>query len=629
MLFFQTLLLAGYGYAHAIARQSARRQLAVHAVVVVLALATMPLQINPMWKPVDASDPTWRILALLAASVGLPYALLSTTGPLVQSWFARRFPGASPYRLFALSNAASLLGVVAYPAAIEPLFEIAGQTLVWSIGFAVYALLIGALLWTQRDVAVAARALDAAPPEPWSTRLHWLALAATAVVLLLAFTSEITQNIAPVPFLWMLPLLLYLLSFILTFDSDRWYRREIFVPIALIGFFGIAVTHHPDWRLPEAVVLVPWYAITLFAACMSCHGELVRRRPAATRLTGFYLTISCGGALGGIFVALVAPNIFDREYELVIGIVGAAALGLFALPMLAIRRDVDLAVKHLCIVALIGVFVWAIREDEGDVQIALRNFYASLRVYDTEEDDGTTLRTLRHGVISHGAQLLKPGGSRTPTTYYGPQSGLGLAVAALQARGSVSLGVVGLGAGAIAAHARRGDHLVFYEINPQVTQVARADFTFLKDCPATLEVHEGDGRLVLERAAPQNFDLLALDAFSGDSIPIHLLTREALAIYLRHVKPGGVLAFNASNRYVDITHVLATLAAERGLIAVAIPGEEDEDATIYGTEWVIVTSDRELATSLAKPEGSRIVVPRGRPWTDSHANLLRALRWWN
>jgi len=631
MLFFQTLLLAGYAYAHAAnAKLDPRRQALVHTVLLALALATLPIAPSDGWKPLGTEEPISRILLVLATTVGLPYLLLASTSPLLQAWFARARPGADPYRLFAVSNLASLLALVGYPLVVEPFLGNREQVVWWSVLFSIFAVLCMGLSWfvsgkAQREES---REQENSSPPVRSDYLLWLALSATGSVLLLAVTNHVTQNVAAIPLLWLAPLTLYLLTFILAFEGRGLYRVEMFWSVVLVWLAGMA------WLLVDARfqfelwMQLAMFLSGLFVGCMFCHGELYRARPAARYLTAFYLTISAGGAVGGLLVAVVAPLVFNAYYELGLALVALAVLAAvrFA-PVNPVARWGSLAM--LLAVAACAAYDGA--SFHKNVLLSERNFYGAIRVKEYGEPGGSYyLRRLVHGVIMHGEQYMEGERRREATTYYMPTSGIGLALAAAQARGPVKVGVIGLGTGTLAAYGRRGDDFRFYEINPQVVRVARELFGFLGDTTARVEVVLGDARLNLEREPPQGFDVLAVDAFSSDSIPVHLITREALALYQRHMKPGGVIAFHVSNRFLELPPVVGRLATEAGLSVVLVTDNgKDDDDDHTKTDWVLISRDpaalaaEAIAAVSPEPPEER---PGWRTWTDDYSNLVQILK---
>ncbi len=630
MLFFQALLLAGYAYAHLLNRLKSRRiQVAVHVALLAASLATLPIAPDASWKPLGSEEPVSTILKLLAVSVGLPYFMLASTSPLVQAWFSRARPGADPYRLFALSNAASLLALVGYPFAVEPFLTASEQVRLWSWGFAAFALACAVVAWVTPRGSDSSAENSRRERTKANSVLLWLALSATGSVLLLAVTNHLTQNIASVPLLWLAPLTLYLLTFIVAFSGGSWYRPGLFWIPVLAALAAMAwLLAGKSFQFDLTVQLCVFLA-GLFLACLFCHGELYRLRPPAGDLTLFYLVVSLGGALGGFLVAVVAPLAFNAYYELGLGLIAAAVLAALRYSSLGIvPRAAALAV----VFAVGGCAMYEAVEYGKDVRVSSRNFYGVLRVKEYgEAGEPEHLRRLLHGVILHGEQYLTGDYRRYITTYYRPESGVGAAILSRQALGPVRLGVIGLGTGTLAAYGRRGDVVRFYDINPRVVELAKSEFTFLGDSPAKVEVVLGDARLNLERESPQRFDVLAVDAFSGDAIPVHLITREALRAYLRHMRPGGIVAFHVSNRYLDLVPVVARIAKEEGAAAALVQDDPpDDDPSLRSrSDWVLVSRD---ARSLERPEIEKVDPvpaedqPGWRTWTDDYSNIVQILK---
>jgi len=628
MLFFQTVLLAGYAYAHFLhAKVPGRMQAVVHTLLLAAAVALLPIAPGEAWKPTGSEEPVSRILLLLCVSVGLPYLLLASTSPLLQAWYVRAHPQGNPYRLFAISNLASLGALVGYPFVVEPVFTAREQVVGWSLLFAGFAVLCSAVAWLTPPAALP-RGEASGGQQERNPVLLWLGLSATGSALLLAVTNHLTQNVASVPLLWLAPLTIYLLSFILTFEGQGWYRPRWIWPVVLVALglmTGMLVDdrYHYDLAVQLGVFLPG-----LLIGCFFCHGELYRLRPAAERLTAFYLTVSAGGALGGVLVAIVAPLVFNGYYEL-----GAALVGLAALA--AVRfADLSMVARIAGLAVLVGVGAGAVYSgftDQKDVRAASRSFYGVLRVKEYgEPGDESHLRRLVHGTIMHGEQHLHEKFRHRPTTYYEESSGVGAAIASRQDK-AVRVGVIGLGTGTIAAYGRAGDLYKFYEIDAEVVRIARGDFTYLSDSPAKVEVALGDARLTLEREPPQKFDVLAVDAFSSDAIPVHLITREALAVYLKHAGKDGVVAFHVSNRFLDLVPVVARIAKENGAHAVLVrddPDDED-DSRRSRTDWVLVSRDaKALQRAAIVKAGAE--APKDRPewrtWTDDYSNLVQILR---
>jgi SAM-dependent methyltransferase len=631
LVFFQTTLLAGYAYADWTTRFLARRRQAVlHIALLAVSLFLLPIIPNAHWKPSGGENPGLLILGMLAATIGLPYLLLATTSPLAQAWFARRFLHAIPYRLFALSNLASLLALLCYPFAIEPWITTTAQLKIWSALFASFVLLCAGTAYVSmrsnpggESTKTQESTPGAATPRPTAARqLLWLALAAMGSFLLLAVTNHICQNVAAIPFLWIAPLSLYLLSFILTFDHPRWYVRPVFLVLAAAALPAMA------WFSDSLNLsrLMSIFALGLFVTCMFCHGELSRLRPDPRHLTTYYLMIALGGALGGLLVAFGAPYLLPGYFEIQIGLVACGLLLLLRTRALGWWATV-------VSIAVIGATGYlsknAIEYQLIGTRVMMRDFYCAIRTWESKSP--TPFRSLVHGGIMHGGQLLDPDKRLTPTGYFGPTSGVGRMFSALPAAPR-RVGVIGLGPGAIAAYARKGDVFRFYEINPQVVELAYKEFTFLTESPAKIEVALGDGRLLLEREPSQQFDVLVMDAFSGESIPVHMLTREAMATYLRHLKPDGVLAFQATNRYMDIDPVVERLAAAYGLTAVLISDTVSDgkgaDYWLCSTDQILVTNNKALLSAERIRSVATPINPKpGFPiWTDDFNNLLQVLK---
>ena len=750
MLFFQVLLLGGYAYAHFTSRRlKPRTQAIVHLVLLAAALALLPITPGDSWKPHGGGNPTLQILTLLAVSLGLPYFVLSATGPLIQQWFSLAQPGVSPYRLYALSNVGSLLALVSYPFFFETHFTRKTQAGLWAWGLGAYVVCCGfcalrlfkskvqspkSKVQSQkpgvrsqesgvRSEAGGTPATDngphntqhATPPAPApainsqpSTINYflWLLLPACASVLLLATTNKLCQDVAVIPFLWVAPLALYLLSFIICFDSPRWYVRFPFTLALVAALAGLcwALFNGSDLSLSRQVAL---YCGGLFICCMVCHGELYRLKPDPRHLTGFYLMIAAGGALGGLFVAVAAPLLFTDYYELHWGLflcgllfllvcicdripspsplaprpstrpewrwmacalallvfvgldqllawlpahTGALSkvyftglrVGILTIFVLAVAawiarrkfksfqhwRVLTCAWLFLGMIAL-GATLWKQARDSGSERVfRCRNFYGVLTVYEYEKDAPLShYFLLQHGRITHGLQFVDPVQATWPISYYGPDSGIGLGVGALPA-GPRRIGVVGLGTGTMAAFGRAGDYLRFYEINPQVQAVANSWFSYLPNCPGKVEVAPGDARLSLEREPPQHFDLLVLDAFSSDAIPVHLLTKEAFEVYGRHLNPNGIIAVHISNHYLDLEPVVINLARHFGYKLASIDYEENEEEWwLYGCTWVLLSHSDQTINRPEIRNAASIVHTNSLPlWTDDFASLFQILR---
>ena len=639
LLFFQVLLLLGYLYAHWTNRFLApKNQALLHILLLASSIAVLPITLNAAWKPTGGEDPTLLIIGLMAATIGLPYFLLSTTGPLLQAWFAREKSGTVPYRLFALSNFGSMLGLLSYPVVFEPTLTIPDMSIGWSATYVVFTLLCAMLAWhglrAHKVVHVHAEVEVNERPSA-RTLVLWAILAACPTILLMAVTSHLTQNVAPVPFLWVLPLGLYLMSFILCFEGGNWYRRGWYLPVFILWLGAMnydlveRIAIHGVW-LPIAL-----YCSGLFISCMLCHGELAKMKPHPDHLTSFYLMIALGGAMGGTFVAIVAPRLFNSNYELPVAAIATALV----IVTLVHREPADpppripgyrvwlkamvVAVGLISILATVGI-----ARQNSMHRVLARNFYGMLSVADAL-GDGHIKRQLVHGAILHGSQYLDSERRRWPTTYYGDNGGAGMAVLAARHDGQQQrVGVIGLGAGTMAAYGRAGDYYRFYEINPLVAQLARSQFTFLSDCPAIVETAMGDARLSLEREHPQQFDVLVVDAFSGDSIPVHLLTREAFAVYFRHMKPGGILAVHISNRNLDLAPVVKHASDYYGKEARLVDSEDDESRGLAGSAWILISDRANIFDAKELKDNVTAVEPEStiRPWTDDYSSIYTILK---
>ena len=760
LLFFQLMLLAGYAYAHFIlGPMSWRRQAIVHISLLVLALVTLPITPAEALKPAGPDSPIGRILAILTLSVGAPYFVLSATAPLLQMWFASLVPGRSPYRLYALSNAGSLLALLSYPFLVERLVPLRAQMSIWSVGYVVFAGLCGACAWSvtrpsaehpsrgdldaeAADTDGVGARIDALPGV--GTALMWIALSACGSGLLLATTNQITLDIAVVPFLWIVPLALYLLTFILCFDSDRWYIRPLFAALLPVALVNAVRLLYRSGQL-EVAEQVLGYAFTLFVCCMVCHGELARMRPAPRHLTFFFLMVAVGGALGGTLVAIVAPAMFVGLYEYQVllvacytlaaivvlpklfrfdeapkkslptrvfsGLCWGAALVVIALgayktvvvgtwveanstatlevAFLAWRVSFLLTFPYAVLAFLLvlevwrrmegqpliewwstgrglarfgtsamvaaglwflgGAFSWQVGESGRSVIAQARNFYGTLVIRERFVGASTHQLSLTHGNIRHGLQLQR--NPTWPTSYFGPETGVGLAVRHHPARSDSTrqfrVGVVGLGVGTMAAYsnahvdpdhpdetyvrARVGgvpDYTRFYEINPRVELWSRERFTYLEDAASRgddVDVLMGDARIVLERQLAegdaQRFDLLVVDAFNSDAIPIHLLTLESVETYLAHLADDGILAIHVSNRYVDLVPIVASLAAAADLSALYIEHPGRIDRQISSTDWILLTNNREFLDTRAVHEFEESMPVDGPLWTDDFSSV--------
>jgi len=664
MLFFQVLLMGGYAYADClVSRLGPRRQGIVHlallgfSLILLLALGLAwdsPITPNGRWRPQGTEVPQWQVLKILAVAVGVPYFILSTTSPLLQAWLHYREPGRSPYYLYALSNAGSLLGLLTYPFLVEPVLALRTQANLWAWGYVVFAVCAGyGALSTMRlnagplghrvrprTPAAGLQAEGEARPGV-GVRFLWVALSAAASVMLLATTNQISQDVSVTPFLWVLPLALYLLSFILCFASPRWYSRTGYTVALFAGtlVFCWAFYYGRGTLLAEIAV----YSLVLFICCMVCHGELVRLKPHPRYLASFYLLISAGGVLGGVAVNLVAPQVFKGFWELPVGL-----LACWVMLLLAFARDwqadqgrrtrwlTDTLLMGGIAVLCVVLFLY-VGKSHANVLHSSRNFYGVLWV--REMNAGEPERQaykLVHGMTLHGFQYVQEEQRRLPTAYYTEESGVGLALRHLPRRDAgLRVGVIGLGVGTLAAYGRPGDTMRFYEINPEVIRLAEGEggyFSYLENCPAHVQVVPGDARVSLERelatAGSQQFDLLVVDAFSSDSIPVHLLTREAFDVYLRHLQPDGILALHISNRHVNLRPVVQQLA-DHFQLGTAFINDEGEGVRRFWSTWMLATRNEEF---LKQPQvAERASPPHSytgfRLWTDDYSSLFQIVNW--
>jgi SAM-dependent methyltransferase len=689
VLFFQAVLLLGYGYVHWFAaRRGLRRQVLWHAGLALLPLAVLPLAVPADWVPPAGVHPILCLLGYLLVTAGLPLFVVSTTTPLLQQWFSAtgHARAGDPYYLYAASNLGSLVGLLGYPLLIEPAVGLRRQGWLWAGGYGLLAVLVGACAaaaWRGGAAGgvpgVPAGPGPAAEPPTARTRLTWLALAFVPSSLTLGVTTYFTADVCPVPMIWVVPLGLYLLTFVLAFGgTPAWLHRTMTVALPVLALLLAA---RAFVKIPAVVtylsgmkVLVPLHLATLFAAGMVLHGRLARLRPAVVHLTGYYFWISLGGVLGGVFNALVAPLVFPSSLvEYHAGLVLAVLLGVpwraardprrgrrldLAVPVLlalltpalltlpshrapAVRYGLPVLVCLVCLarpvrlglcLAVLFVSAHAATAPGFHRLHRGRNFFGVLTVLADDEDH---IRQLYDGNTMHGAQMRGDLALRRfPLLYYDPSGPAGQTFAAFAAdhpRGRVA--VVGLGAGSLAAYGRPGQEFTFFELNPAVEHAARRSFTYLADSPAGCRVVLGDARLSLGGEPDGSFDMIVLDAFSSDAIPVHLLTEEAVRVYLRKLAPGGILLCHISNRYVDLEPVLAGLARALNLRGVAQEesrvSPQEQARGKKPSHWVALARG-------PGPLGGLLRNPRWRPvrwrkdvagWSDDHSNLLGLLKW--
>jgi hypothetical protein len=708
MFFFQSVLVLGYFYAHVLSEKvSGRSQGLVHLAVLTMVLAASvvlclkwrsPLLPAANLKPDGADHPLAKLISLLALSTGASYFILSTTGPLLQSWFARTFPGGSPYRLYSLSNLGSFLALLSYPLVVEPWLTLREQGWIWVVLFCLFSCCYSYCALKLRTAPSPSKDVVVRSPitQRPSTGLHvlWFGLAACGSLLFLATTNQICQNIAVVPLLWILPLSIYLLSLVVCFDRARYYVRALFHPAwALALLAAVFLLNYGALRHLAAQIV--GYSVVLLIGCMVSHGELVRSKPASQHLTSFYLLVSLGGAAAGVFVVLLAPNLFTGFWEYQIGLwlttllilislirdrgswIYVSRLGLLLIALAAAVLPATIVImlhgkigfdyafilllvicavlvvskqtevgyskakaqaavmfSSLSLLLLALVFVLGIKVQSREI-LAVRNFYGLLSVKELNTDQAEwAAYGLTHGLISHGFQFRLPSKRHLATSYYGPASGVGRAIETLRGasrdrQSGLRLGMIGLGIGTLAAYAQPGDDIRFYEINPAVVKIAKDQqyFTYLSDCPAHKVIVLGDARLSIERELllghSQEFNLLALDAFSGDAPPVHLLTIEAFRTYIKALAPGGILAVHITNTYVDLRPVVEAVASEQKLRATFVHDDGDGRATLY-SDWMLVMRDEYSVSTEASPvaatrQGAFL-------WTDDYSNLLRVVR---
>ena len=632
LAFFQVVLLLGYLYAHWLGRaRSPRTAGLLHITLLALAAALLAFAAQPDLSRA-ASHPLSAIFDSLTLTIGLPFLLLASTSPLLQLWLAREEHGGVPWRLFALSNAGSLLALALYPTVIEPHLSLNSQRTAWIAGFALYAVLCAVLAWHFRAARVPPHA--GSQPEgiearsPLRAKLLWFLLPAGAAMQLCAVTSHLSLNIAAIPLLWVLPLAVYLLTFIAAFETPRLYRRWLIIRLLVVMLASLGyMLSKTDVSLP-ILLSIGFFLVELFFACLFCHAEAYALRPAnPSEATLFYLLLAAGGAAGTIFIAIGCPLLFDANYDIALAFLATAALALAVTWHDGWPQRLLWSVGTALLISLVVILhvVYA-RSTLAEV----RNFYGALRVKQSlYPPQAHTVRTLLHGTIEHGTQWFASGFRPTPTTYYARDSGVGLAIAFCCGDRPRNLGVVGLGAGTLAAYGRPGDRIRFYEINPAVRPIAENLFTYLHDSPAQITFAEGDARISLTAEPPRGFDVLAIDAFSGDAIPIHLLTTQAMRVYQRQLAPGGILAFHVSNQYLDLTPEVGELAAAAGMQARVVDTPANPARGEYRATWVLVTNNADFLSQPLVAAIARAIKPKPglHAWTDDNSSLLPILQW--
>lgn len=631
LVFFQTALLCAYLYAHWMVR---RPHWTVYFALLAIGFASaIGWCLRGLGTGGGSSHPILTVFAVLASTIGIPFLVLGTTSPLMQVWWARLQGSAIPYRLFALSNLASLLALAAYPTLIEPRLTLHAQRIAWCCGFAVFGIISGALAVMARNSAASLAPesnpiADEGPPAPQFQKLLWILLPMGAAMQLCSVTSYLTANVAAIPLLWILPLAVYLLTIILAFEFPSLLRRSLvsrFLIVMLAGLGYALSKQDVEWPLR---ISIGFFLVEAFAACLFCHTEAYRLRPSrASESTMFYLLFAAGGALGSFIVGILFPLLFRFNFDLVITCAFTALLALLVIWQDGWSSRLLWGVATLLMtlqVFWINIVSWR------STTVAERNFYGALRVKQTFGIPGATLRILTNGNVEHGTQIFGTDQQRrTPTSYYAEDSGVGLAIRLCCGTQPRNIGVIGLGAGTIAAYGKAGDRIRFYEINPAVAPIARNVFTYIRDSGAQVSIIKGDARTSLSAEPPQGFNVLVVDAFSGDAIPLHLLTTQALALYRRHLAPGGIIAFHISNRHVDLEPPVALLAQSAGMHVAAITTPSNDERNEFTATWMLLS---ENADFFAQPEIARAAhqpgtIPGLRPWTDDFSSLLPVLHW--
>ncbi len=639
LVFFQTALLLGYLYAHWLSRMPGRSQAGFH--LAFLALAVTQTLLTTSLQPTvagEAAHPVGTVFVFLAATIGLPFLLLASTSPLLQMWLFRSESGTtgpeqSPdkkvwFRLFALSNAGSLLALLSYPVLIEPYLSLHHQRTVWRLGFVLFAAASALLALNIREARTGTPA-EAAQELPASARQRslWFLLPMAAAMQLSAVTSHLTMNVAAIPLLWILPLAAYLITFIVAFEAPRFYRRGVVVRLLVIMLASLGyMLSKTDFTIPIDLTIL-FFLIECFVACLFCHAETYALRPQRpSETTLFYLLIAAGGATGAFLVGIVFPLLFSANYDLALAFFMTAALALAA----TWNDGWTQRLLWTTGTVLLLVLAFALRTAYSrQALVQIRNFYGSLRVTQSDmSQQQVPIRTLLNGTIQHGTQLFAPEFNRVPTTYYARDSGVGLAFRYCCEDRTRNIGIIGLGAGTLAVYGHPGDRFRFYEINPAVRPIAQNLFTYLRDSSASITFAEGDARTSLATEPPQNFDVLVVDAFSGDAIPLHLLTTQAIELYRRHLTPSGILAFHVSNQYLDLAPELAKLAAAANMQVRLINTPPNDVVGEYRAEWVLLTADPDI---FSEPEVAAVATPvplrpKLRVWTDDYSSLLPILR---
>ena len=653
MMFFQVALLIGYLYAHLLAKNvPAKRQPILHVSFLTLSLLLLPIGTPDSWVPTVSGQPAVEILALLSISVGIPFVLISASGPLLQHWFSGVYRGKSPFRLYALSNLGSLTALLSYPILIEPQFTIDSQATTWSVLYLALVLFLAFCGFAFSRSSAEGKADDPGVAAPQSVtmldRILWVSLAACGSTVLLAMTNEICQDVAVVPFLWILPLSLYLITFVICFDKDAWYVRAVWLSLLFVSLALLLHLMFQDFTNVSVplVYQVSVYCFALFSCCMICHGELARRRSAVPHLTTFYLYVALGGAIGGAFVNLVAPLLFTGFWELHIALVSTVILAGTCVGIdkklirTRQRRTAFASVWSLVVATFIVLLVLQVRSGRVDSIYVERSFFGVMYVDEWDVDNMDHERHLYHGKIQHGRQLLHPYNQRRATAYYGANSGVAAAIqqhprrlAPDPASRGLNIGVVGLGVGTLSTFGTGNDSIRYYEVNPLVEQIAREYFHYLRNSKAATKIILGDARVSMQRefsdSGSNEFDVLVLDAFNGDSVPVHLLTEEAFDLYAKHLRDDGILAIHITNTYLDLSPVVRVASHRLGKDAIWVSGPAERWYEDYN-DWVLVSSNRRFMDSRVLRSiqtAWKDVQPLQIRWTDDFSNLFQVIDW--
>lgn len=650
LLFFQGFLLLGYLYAHLLTKlNQLNKQVIVHTLLVVISFVMLPIGLNTTGNEITQNAPLQNIVMLLLGAIGIPYLILSSTGPLLQRWLTFEQTEKIPYKLYALSNTASLIALLSYPFIIEPMLTLKAQSNMWSVGYLAFAIALFSLCFKLFKQKIDINQVQVAAPTTQETdskveshnSFHpflWLALSAVGVVLLVSTTNAMSQNISPVPFLWVMPLCLYLLTFIICFHHSRWYQRWYWFALFSLSAFSAILMIFIGTQF-DIASQIGMYAFILFTACMICHGELSRLLPAAKNLTLFYLIISLGGFLGSVFVSIIAANYFTEFTEFPLAIIATFLLFVFSikndktsdshLPLLS--KKLTFGAISIVLIGIVALYSQLTHLYNQHDVASERNFYGLLSVKDIEVN-GQKERRLIDGTTSHGTQALDENLKRIPKSYYRENTGVAIALQYYAPFSAMKVGLIGLGAGTLAAYGRANDDYYFYELNPAVNDFANKYFSYIYDSRAYVEVAIGDGRLLLQEAYKKdgslNFDVLVLDAFSGDSIPAHLLTKQAMQLYWQHLKLNGVLAIHISNSHLNLKPLIRGLAEQINIPAYYFktPASDDDPNM---AEWVLITKNESL---LKKYAVKQLITPwpidseSFVTWTDDYSNLLSVIK---